>query len=105
MPTQSHIGKVSGDLQRPAGDATTGFHVYALEWDPAEIRWYVDDVMYAMQNAWFTAGAPFPAPFDQPFYILLNVAVGGKWPGSPNATTLFPASMEVDYVRVYSGEP
>lgn len=86
-------------------DATTDFHVYALEWDPAEIRWYVDDVLYAMQNAWSTTAAPYPAPFDQPFYLLLNVAVGGNWPGSPNATTVFPVTMEVDWVRVWSGEP
>lgn len=86
-------------------DATAGFHVYAVEWDEAEIRWYVDDVMYAMQNAWSTTAAPFPAPFDQPFYLLFNVAVGGNWPGPPTAGTSFPITMEVDYVRVYAGTP
>ncbi len=86
-------------------DATAGFHVYAVEWDDTEIRWYVDDVMYAMQNAWSTTGAPFPAPFDQPFYILFNVAVGGNWPGAPTSGTAFPVTMEVDYVRVYEGAP
>jgi len=95
----------TGNAYAVSTDATADFHVYALEWDPAEIRWYVDDVMYAMQNAWSTTGAPYPAPFDQPFYILLNVAVGGNWPGAPNASTVFPVSMELDYVRVYSGEP
>jgi beta-glucanase (GH16 family) len=69
------------------------------------MRWYVDDVLYAMQNNWSTAGALFPAPFDERFYILLNVAVGGNWPGEPDAATVFPATMEVDWVRVYSGEP
>jgi beta-glucanase (GH16 family) len=86
-------------------DARTEFHTYALEWDASEMRWYVDDVLYAVQNAWFSSGAPYPAPFDQPFYILLNVAVGGNFPGSPNAATAFPVTMEVDWVRVYSGEP
>ncbi len=85
--------------------ATAEFHEYAVEWDPTEIRWYVDDVMYQMQNAWSSSSAPFPAPFDEDFYILFNVAVGGNWPGSPDASTAFPVTMEVDYVRVYSGEP
>ncbi len=88
-----------------ATDATGEFHIYAVEWDPTEIRWYVDDVMYQMQNSWSSTGAAFPAPFDDEFYILFNVAVGGNWPGPPNASTVFPVTMEVDYVRVYSGEP
>lgn len=86
-------------------DATAEFHTYALEWDPTELRWYVDDVLYAMQNAWSTTGGPYPAPFDQPFYLLLNVAVGGNFPGAPDSTTAFPATLEVDWVRVYSGSP
>jgi len=76
-----------------------------LQWDETEMRWYVDDALYAMQNSWSSTSAPFPAPFDQPFYLLLNVAVGGNWPGSPDAGTVFPVTMEVDYVRVYSGNP
>lgn len=86
-------------------DATAEFHTYALEWDPNELRWYVDDVLFAMQNAWSTTGGPYPAPFDQPFYLLLNVAVGGNFPGAPDSTTAFPATLEVDWVRVYSGTP
>jgi beta-glucanase (GH16 family) len=86
-------------------DATADFHVYAIEWDPTEIRWYVDSVLYAMKNDWGSTSAPFPAPFDQYFYLLFNVAVGGNWPGSPDASTEFPVTMEVDFVRVYSGEP
>ena len=95
----------SGSGYEVATDATTDFHVYALEWDASEMRWYVDDVLYAMQNNWSTTAAPFPAPFDERFYILLNVAVGGNWPGAPDAATVFPVTMEVDYVRVYSGNP
>jgi beta-glucanase (GH16 family) len=95
----------SGNSYLVPTDATTDFHVYALEWDETEMRWYADDILYAMQNSWSTSSASFPAPFDQPFYILLNVAVGGDWPGAPNAATIFPVTMEVDYVRVYSGDP
>ena len=85
-------------------DAVSDFHEYALEWDETELRWYVDDVLYATQNAWSTTAAPYPAPFDKPFYILLNVAVGGHLPGPPDASSAFPATLEVDYVRVFSGE-
>ena len=88
-----------------SGDPSAEFHTYALEWDTTEMRWYVDDTLYSMQNDWFTDGVPFPAPFDERFYILFNVAVGGNFPGAPNSTTEFPVSMEVDYVRVYSGAP
>lgn len=86
-------------------DATAEFHTYAFEWDATEMRWYVDDFLYSTQNAWSTTAAPFPAPFDERFYILFNVAVGGNFPGAPDASTEFPVTMEVDYVRVYTGEP
>jgi beta-glucanase (GH16 family) len=95
----------SGSEYTVATSATSDFHVYAIEWDATEFRWYVDGVMYAAQNSWSTAFAAYPAPFDQPFYVLLNVAVGGNWPGAPDASTVFPVTMEVDYVRVYSGSP
>jgi len=95
----------TGSQYLVATDATDNFHDYALEWDEAEMRWYVDDILYAVQNSWSTASAAFPAPFDQPFYVLLNVAVGGNFPGPPNAGTVFPVTMEVEFVRVYSGDP
>jgi len=66
-----------------------------------QIRWFVDDVRYATQTSWYSEGHPFPAPFDQRFHLLLNVAVGGNWPGPPNDQTTFPQEMVVDYVRVY----
>ncbi len=90
-------------------DATTNFHNYAIEWDADEIRWYVDDVLYATQNSWWSDAAStnpdgaYPAPFNQAFHILLNVAVGGNLPGPPDGTTVFPVTMEVDWVRVYEG--
>ena len=84
------------------------FHVVAVEWEPGEIRYYCDGVNYKTINDWFTRRPGFdevtyPAPFDQPFYIIFNVAVGGSWPGSPDKTTRFDetAQMLVDYVRVY----
>ena len=95
----------SGEAYVVSSDATADFHTYAVEWDATEIRWYVDDVLYAMRNSWSSTGGPFPAPFDEQFYILFNVAVGGNWPGVPDASTVFPVTMEVDWVRVYTGEP
>ncbi len=87
----------------PSEDVTAGFNTYALEWDEFEIRWFFNGILYAVQNSWFSDAAPFPAPFDQPFHVILNLAVGGDLPGAPNGSTPFPATMEVDWVRVYSG--
>ncbi len=95
----------SGETYLVPTNTMTDFHTYAVEWDATEIRWYVDDVLYAMRNNWSSTGGPFPAPFDEHFYILFNVAVGGNFPGNPDANTVFPVTMEVDWVRVYSGEP
>jgi beta-glucanase (GH16 family) len=77
------------------------FHLYAVEWEPATIRFYVDSNLYATftQSRWPAGGTWV---FDHPFFILLNLAVGGDWPGSPDATTVFPQQMLVDYVRVYT---
>jgi len=94
----------SGDEYVVPTDVTANFHVYAIEWDATEIRWYVDDVLYLTKTDWSTTAAAFPAPFDQPFGMLFNVAVGGTWPGSPDASTVFPATMEVDWVRVFKGD-
>lgn len=84
------------------------FHNFACEWEPGRISWYVDGKLYHTENDWFTKSdgqkaRPYPAPFNQPFYIILNLAVGGNWPGSPekNATYIDGATFEIDYVRVY----
>jgi beta-glucanase (GH16 family) len=87
------------------GKFSESFHDFALEWEDGEMRWYVDGVLYVRQTWWKTAGHPFPAPFDQRFHLLINMAVGGNWPGSPDATTQFPQKLEVDYVRVYQRTP
>jgi beta-glucanase (GH16 family) len=89
----------------------TGFHVFGIEWGPEYINFYVDDVLY---NQITPADLPVLNPpdplnpkkkadwvFNKPFYILINVAVGGNFVGSPNDETVFPQTMLVDYVRVY----
>jgi beta-glucanase (GH16 family) len=77
------------------------FHIYAVEWEPRVIRFYVDANLFATFNSsqWPEGGTWV---FNQPFFIILNLAVGGDWPGSPDNTTVFPQRMLVDYVRVYS---
>ncbi|MDE7131262.1 MAG: carbohydrate binding domain-containing protein [Lachnospiraceae bacterium] len=89
-------------------DFSEDFHVYACEWDPDEFRFYVDDKLFYTVNDWFTkrpgfGEAAYPAPYDQPFYMILNLAVGGSWVGYPDETTEFGdnAQLVVDYVRVY----
>jgi beta-glucanase (GH16 family) len=78
-----------------------GFHVFAVEWELNVVRWYMDDVHYATKGPADTpSGARWV--YDHPFYLLLNVAVGGNWPGAPDSTTVFPQTLTVDYVRVYS---
>lgn len=90
-------------------DPRDDFHTYAIEWSDSEIRWYVDGVHYATQTkaGWFSAPADGDVltggpPFDQRFHLLLNVAVGGAWPGDPDSSTVLPQEMAVDYVRVFS---
>ena len=101
----------------PGGSTVSDWHVYAVEWEPGEIRFYVDGVLTRVHDHWWSCsktrdGAgleprrasdlnPWPAPFDQPFYLVMNVAVGGNFPGVPNPETRFPAELVVDYVRVY----
>ena len=76
------------------------FHVFAIEWEPGIVRFFVDRELYAtFTPSRLPAGMKWV--FDHPFYIILNVAVGGDWPGPPDSTTVFPEAMLVDYVRVY----
>jgi beta-glucanase (GH16 family) len=83
------------------GTFDDNFHEFAIEWEPNRIRWYIDDYLYATKTR--STVSPQRWPFDQDFHFLLNVAVGGNWPGNPDGTTNFPQVMEVDYVRVYDG--
>jgi beta-glucanase (GH16 family) len=88
------------------GSLCDDWHDYALEWYPGEMRWFVDGELYEMQNDWFTSGAAaaWPAPFDRDFYLQLNLAVGGGWPGNPDATTTWPQNLRVKYIRVYKSK-
>jgi beta-glucanase (GH16 family) len=83
------------------GDFSEDFHVFSLEWDESEFRWYVDDFHYQTQTKWYSKDYEYPAPFDQYFHLVINVAVGGNWPGNPDSSTTFPQIMVIDYVRVY----
>ncbi|WP_419810926.1 family 16 glycosylhydrolase [Bacterioplanoides sp.] len=91
----------TGTSYVPGTSVVDNFHTYSIEWEPNEIRWYVDGQLYQTQNSWWSSAANYPAPFNQRFHLILNVAVGGNWPGSPDSSTQFPQTMEVDYVRVY----
>jgi beta-glucanase (GH16 family) len=109
--------EASRDYLLPNNGTIADFHVYTLEWEPGTMRWFVDGRLYATQSFWWSASKteggkgvtpkqeadlnPWPAPFDHPFYLVINLAVGGKFPGNPDPTTPFPAEMLVDYVRVY----
>jgi beta-glucanase (GH16 family) len=94
-------------------DPSKDFHTYAIEWADGEIRWYIDEKHYATQfgSGWYSQirdengdfyNVEGNAPFNERFHLLLNLAVGGNWPGEPDETVKFPVQMEVDYVRVYS---
>jgi len=86
----------------PAGqNYVDDLHVYAIEWEPGAVRFYLDSSNYATftEDQWPSGGQWV---FDHPFFIILNLAVGGVWPGNPGSTTQFPQQMLVDYVRVYS---
>ncbi|OKP82819.1 hypothetical protein A3844_23290 [Paenibacillus helianthi] len=97
----------------PGNSTIEQFHTYSMEWEPGEIRWYVDGVLYSTKNDWYSLsnGQPtnnaYPAPFNQEFHLLMNLAVGGNFDGNPTAETVFPQTMEIDYVRVYelTGRP
>ena len=85
----------------PLGTFHDGFHTFGIEWEPNQIRWLLDGVQYACKSNWISSAAGYPAPFDKPFHMLLNLAVGGNLPGSPDASTVFPQEFVIDWVRVW----
>ena len=99
-PDYNAANSLTGTTRLPGGGVfSDSFHVYAVEWTPTGVTWLLDDVPYltitreqAGARAW---------PFDKPFFLILNLAIGGVWPGSPTTATRFPMEMLVDYVRVY----
>lgn len=97
--------KYTGINYVPAKKVWEEYHTYAVEWEDGEIRWYVDNTHFATQTkkGWYTKGSSIEgAPFDQKFHMILNLAVGGNWPGNPNANTTFPQEMTVEFVKVYN---
>ncbi len=78
------------------------YHVFAIEWEQNELRWYVDGTLYQTRKPSDLSGKKWV--YDHDFFILLNLAVGGQWPGNPDNTTKFPQTLTADYVRVYARE-
>ncbi len=93
---QADYGLTSGSLD------FSQFHTYSLEWDASYLRWFVDGTQFC--EMYIQNGTGGTEEFQKPFFLLLNLAVGGDWPGSPNSSTVFPAQMLVDYVRVYQAQ-
>jgi len=95
----------------PSGDGVTNFHTYVLQWATNSFRWSIDgNAPYKTKSSWTSSTGPYPAPFNKPFYIIMNLAVGGQFLGSPSdatidASTTFPGEILIDYVRVYDDTP
>jgi beta-glucanase (GH16 family) len=94
----------------PNGGSVTNFHTYAIEWTTNSIKWLVDSNLAQTWTSWSSATGPYPAPYNAPFFLVMNVAVGGNYLGNPtdaqiNAGTVFPGEMQVDWVRVYDDVP
>jgi beta-glucanase (GH16 family) len=85
----------------PGGGAyADAFHTFTVDWEPGAITWYVDGQQYQRRTPADLGGDRWV--FDHPFFMIMNIAVGGLWPGYPDGTTVFPQTMTIDYVRVYS---
>ena len=82
-----------GPVATEIPDASADFHTYAIDWDADQIRWYFD--------GFEVAHAQTPADMHVPMYLLMNLAVGGNWPGSPDTNTQFPAALSIDWIRAY----
>lgn len=88
-------------------DFAKQYHVYGCLWEPDKISWYIDDIKYFEEKNWFTADMgeekkAYPAPFDQPFHVILNLAIGGSWVGYPDENTTYDDQVfAIDYVKVY----
>jgi beta-glucanase (GH16 family) len=97
-PGYSGSGGIGHYTSLPAGSLYDEFHVFAVEWEPEVIRWFVDDQEFFKLTPTQVRGEWV---YDHPFFLLINLAVGGNWPGYPDDTTIFPQFLIVDYVRVY----
>ncbi len=96
-----------GKYTLEAGSFAEEYHTFSAAWEPGKLSWYVDGNLIHTENDWYSATEgqgelTYPAPFDQPFYLILNLAVGGNWPGNPDeSTNIKDAAFLVDYVKVY----
>jgi beta-glucanase (GH16 family) len=112
----SYIGTVQGSVHSgsdetgyysfPGSDSVTSFHTYTLDWTTNAIMFYVDGHLYENQSNWTSSAGSYPFPFNQPFFIIMNLAIGGNYLGNPtiaaiDAGSVFPAELRVDYVRIY----
>ncbi len=97
-PNYSGANGIGGAYSLSTGAFADDYHVFSIVWQASSIQWYVDGVLFRVV---LTSDVPGAWVFDHPFFIILNVAVGGYWPGDPDTTTVFPQTMRVDYVRVY----
>ena len=93
--------------QFPAGQTASDWHTYGMIWKPGSVAYYIDDpahpyAAYTTSSLSGLSGAVWPFDAGQSNFLLINLAVGGSWPGSPNSTTVFPSELDVDYVRIYS---
>lgn len=104
-PGYSGAKGISAKFPLPNGQSVTNaFHLYAVEWAPNDIKFFFDDHLIAERTpADLPPGTTWV--YDHPFFIILNLAVGGAWPGNPDTTTTFPQQMRVNYVRVYNRTP
>lgn len=99
-PGYSGAQGISAAYTAPSGAAfADDFHVYGVDWRPGSITWTVDGVAYRTVTRSDVGSATWV--FDKPFFVILNVAVGGNWPGSPDASTRFPQQMTIDWLRVH----
>lgn len=100
-----HYGPGPGSIQQNKSFTLSGgkfsdeFHVFSLEWKQDQIKWFVDGNLYATTNKADVGTQNYP--FNEQFFLIFNLAVGGNWPGSPDASTVFPQWFIIDYVRVY----
>ena len=96
-----------GEYVLETGDLAKEFHTYTCKWEPGKITWYIDGIQYHEETKWYSATEgvgtlPYPAPFDQPFHVILNLAIGGSWVGYPDETTTYEdQAFVIDYVRAY----
>ncbi len=98
-------GSSGNSYSLSSGNFHTAFHVFSIEWEEDVIRWYMDGQLYHAISHNHPDFSNYIWPFIHDFHFILNVAVGGNWPGYPNASTVFPQTMEVDWVRVYQELP